>query len=581
MTTPKPFRAKISVPEQSRGTIVTQRIACRRRTHILAERFEDAHLLARRRQYRLAILKKLASACEDMAKEAYSAQKLVPKFTALATILEDSKVLAFPLGMKEHLDNDGSTELDSNFVRENLLRPLSVALLAFQLGGPVNAAFTFRKHEWRMPANSMVETPHHHMEGDTGDIFDGLRVTTVWEAQDDGTISAPSGTHNVFLTGDATAQPLRPLESTTNPGPSTPLLIMYDSQNAALSYYCQDSKAVRKSITLDFHVNTIADDALQLLSTHTKETDLGKRSLADLVAEFPVANYATHFHRLLFSTDSMDAILTDLSTLNIPLRPPPQEGGKGLLRDRFEAYKKDNLAHLPAAIKVMHAEIPIVDSYISHASFLARVCNKARRDVHLPIGADLFPQTSIDEHMELARRMIRDSPEQQVCARLMKYEGVLTQRAFTAEDLISTSDIQRCAKVLELCCLELIGVGFVDKEGFLASAPALLFALGNAMNGLKEVEVVPEPWIDDDDLQIYRTRCLYLFWLADWLLCYLLRPEEGQFMLIQLEEAEASIRRSSIRVLEIARSLLRNWVAWGMFTEGFPRRGFYVRQPME
>jgi hypothetical protein len=77
-----------------------------------------------------------------------------------------------------------SKRLTSKHIREEFLHPLLVALLAFKLGGPVNAAFTTHRHEWRLASDNTRETPSLHTEGDAGHMFEDLRITVVWEMRD-------------------------------------------------------------------------------------------------------------------------------------------------------------------------------------------------------------------------------------------------------------------------------------------------------------------------------------------------------------------------------------------------------------
>jgi hypothetical protein len=97
--------------------------------------------------------------------------------------------------------------------------------------------------------------------------------------------------------------------------------------------------------------------------------------------------------------------------------------------------------------------------------------------------------------------------------------------------------------MLEQRCLELIGVGFVDDGGHLPSIAALAAAFGEAMNGLKQIQLELEPWVEGADLQVFRTRCLYLFWCAEWLVCYLVKPTPGPYMMINAEKATDGLRR--------------------------------------
>jgi hypothetical protein len=146
-------------------------------------------------------------------------------------------------------------------------------------------------------------------------------------------------------------------------------------------------------------------------------------------------------------------------------------------------------------------------------------------------------------------------------------------------DLISTSSLRGIGYRIEVTCSELVGVGFVDKASLLPAIGSLASKLGAVLDGTKEVSVSAEPWVTDGDLQVFRTRCLYLFWCADWLARYLASPEKGTLMIRDVSENEMiEMREEATRV---ARWLLRNWVAWGLFVEELPIGGFTVRRALE
>jgi hypothetical protein len=170
-------------------------------------------------------------------------------------------------------------------------------------------------------------------------------------------------------------------------------------------------------------------------------------------------------------------------------------------------------------------------------------------------------------------------PEDLISTRLAYYAPALVDSAYTIRDLTPTANLHKFAKLLERRCLELIGMGFIDGESRLPSMAALACAFGNTINGLKEVQIVAEPWIEDLDLQVYRTRCLYLFWCADWLACYLVKPVTGPLMIINADMAIAGARGIRREVCRMAIVFLRNWVAWSLFVEGLPQGGFFVRRP--
>lgn len=192
---------------------------------------------------------------------------------------------------------------------------------------------------------------------------------------------------------------------------------------------------------------------------------------------------------------------------------------------------------------------------------------------------DLFPQTPISGNMEWARMFIRDKPGDTVLARLSCYAQTLFETGYSTKDLVTTPDIRKFAKACENHCLQLIAAGFVDDLSQLPSIAALVYALGEAVDGLKEIQLSAEPQIEDTDLSIYRTRCLYLFWCVDWLACYVKKPLVGPYMTMDVEFAIASVQAIQGRVNQMACVLLRNWVAWGLCVDTLPEGGFVVRLP--
>ena len=545
------------------------------------------------------MLNALVAACAQTAGFAQRdvAFKLVEKFRTLAQTLDRSKAVAFTFGVEEDEEivtlpieeqvaasGDSSPEPQSSPLelstsmpaREDTLHPLLVALLAFKLGGPINAAFTGHQHEWRPPIDTARDTPSFYSEGDVGDFFDDIRITIVWEMRDD-KATGPSGKHSVFLTSDATPRPLEALTVQKRAEASSPVTILYDCRHAALYYVCDDPDAIREGKSLDVHLNTISDKDVRLLNTATGDKSRGKPSLTELVTNFPIENYANHFHDILFDSVSVNAIFTKLDMFDVPPAPALPPDRQHLQDKRFDAYKKDNLAHLPIDIKRLAGDVYLEGSYPTAASFLDKVVLKARRDVHLPVGASLFPQSPMEENMEWARRAIRDLREDLVSNRVAHYATALVDSAYATRDLISTANLRNYAKMLERHYLELIGIGFTDDACSLPSMAALACAFGNAIDGLKEAQIMAEPWIEEMDLQVFRTRCLYLFWCADWLVRYLVKPEPGPFMIVDEKTAIAGAQGMGRAVRRIATMLLRNWVAWSLLVEGLPQSGFFVR----
>jgi hypothetical protein len=182
---------------------------------------------------------------------------------------------------------------------------------------------------------------------------------------------------------------------------------------------------------------------------------------------------------------------------------------------RVKAYKHENHSKIPPAILSMEKDIPISGKYSSTAIFLNHVCFKARRDVHLPLGWDLFPYDTADDGREWARKHLRDSTGERVSQRLAQYSSALMKTPHTTHDLLSTMQLQSLANSIHKRCLELPRDGYIDSLSMLPSVPSLAFALGAAVNGSKEIDITEEPWVDDADSQIFRTRCSYLSLCAD------------------------------------------------------------------
>lgn len=616
MTGPELFSANIAVRACDRGRIITERVACRHHTKLLAARPYDVQMPEKARQYRMDILNMIRATAQPhspetevtgadksdmMPMESKYGNELVEKFVSLAETLDVSKAVAFHFesddtqnkafiqnwdSAMDDANGHGGTSLHHSLelfeypsIRHGLLHPLLVALLAYSLGGPVNAANTAFAHAWRLPEASAAGTHNFYMEGDCGDVFDDLRLTLVWEAGD-GQLKGVSGEHHVFLTNDAIPRPLQTICEAGNSGRCSPITIVYAPNNAALCYDCPDPASVRNSLTLDIHLNTITDDELHLLSDENTEVNMQEMALTKLVTRFPILNYDSHFHRLLFA-DSLNVIIGALSTLDTPIPQSAPEKVQRPLKQRLESYQRDNWDRTPHFIRSMEVDVPITGTYSSPASFLNSLHLKVCIDLHLPIGINLFPQTLLDENLESARKFVRHLPGGFILMRLTQYAPALLQIPYTPQDLVSTASLQFLANSVCHRCFEIMGAGFVDDDSYLPSFAALSSAFGNAINGPKEMQVTLEPWVDNTDFQVFRTRCLYLFWSADWLVCYLGKPKVGPFMVVDLEQARQSLETIRVEVGHTARLLLRNWVAWGMFVEGLPQGGFNVRRPAD
>ncbi|OAG23075.1 hypothetical protein CC77DRAFT_1017907 [Alternaria alternata] len=58
-----------------------------------------------------------------------------------------------------------------------------------------------------------------------------------------------------------------------------------------------------------------------------------------------------------------------------------------------------------------------------------------------------------------------------------------------------------------------------------------------------------------------------------------MKPVTGAFMIMDADTAIADARDIGREVHRMAIVFLRNWMAWGLFVEGLPQRGFFVRRP--
>ncbi|KNG48496.1 hypothetical protein DDE82_002055 [Stemphylium lycopersici] len=601
MAPPKPFHAAIQIPAVLGGQIVTDRVACRRPTCVLEKKPADRYASARKAQYQQHFIGVILAACNqtEVFSQKTVAIKVVRQFLALAQTLKSSKALAFLFDMvdreEDRLDasededesnTNGSPcpghaserpQLPTKHAWKDNLHPLLVALIAFHYGGPVNAAFTAEKHEWKIPDDFAKDQTCFYSEGDGGSIFDGLQITKVWETRD-GKTRGPSGNHSVFLTGETQPRQLVAVDAQDQDFANSPATILYDSSGAALYYDCQGLDAVRKSISLNFYLNVITDNEIQLMGVSSQEYSCGRMSLTELVTNFPVPDYTARFHSLLFDPASLSAILTKLSSIHMPPPSALRDHSQSIREESFIAYKSDSLTHLPFEIREMDNDVTLNGVYPAPANFLDNVVLKARRDLHLPVGMNLIPQFPIEENQDAARKFIRDLPKYTISMRIAHYAPNLLAPTYTLSDLVSTSDLQKLAGLVERRCLELVGIGFVDESSCLLSMATLAHCFGAALNGLKEIDTILEPCIDEIDLQVYRTRCLYLFWSADWLTCYLEKPIAGPLMIADLEETG---RNTAVVIREIHRVaciLLRNWVAWGMFVEGLPQERIFVRR---
>ncbi|KAF2824816.1 hypothetical protein CC86DRAFT_420044 [Ophiobolus disseminans] len=441
--------------------------------------------------------------------------------------------------------------LRHSITQAGVIHPLTVAILAFRLGGPVNAANSAYAQQWRLSERPVPagQVKKFHMEGESRNIFDEQRVAFVWEVRD-GQVCSTSDDHSIFL-GDSIPHELKRASSIGNAGVVELSAIIYDSRNASLVYECQDAKAVRHSISLDFHVHDTPDDMLSLpADMKQQEFEPKGRTLMELLTCCPGPGYSSHSHCSLFSPDSLTAIVDKLSRINVPQPTLPSDPQPQFFQ-QMERCKLENQCHIPPDILRMGHDIFISGTYLTTAMFIHNVVFKARRDVHLHLGWDLVPQNRIEEECDSARKFIRD---------------------------ISAMLMQEMANSIGRWCRKLCATGYVSSPDVLAVLPMFTSALGLALNGPKEIQENPEPKIDGNDFQVYRTRCLYLFWCTKCLVDYLGKPLAGPFMLEQLDKRNIAAYR--FRVGICAGLLQRNWVAWSMFVEGLPRGEMVVRRPV-
>jgi hypothetical protein len=576
------FSASVGGCATISGDIIASRIASRDLTCLQdIPKRPDAQNRGRQMHYRYNILESIRKAGSDRV----HGNKLVCIFRYLVWTLENERAVAVPANTPDGFKFedawramlDDSTDyygklqpgqpgnLQRYCIANNVLHPLLVALLAYRMGGPINTVSAPHAHQWKLPDQSTTasDVQNFHMEGDNACIFYSHRMSLVWE-ETNGQSRGVSGNHHIFLSGEGSESKSLTTASLINPGQiSTASTILYDVRNAALVYECQETNSVRNSINLDFYVETSDDDILELLVT----AEVAPTTLTELLLSYPIPRYDYYFDRLLFGPESLRAIVNKLSDINITPGPCNSLPIMDPLLKQAEAWYKENVARIPPEISMKH-DTRITGKHTSTAVFLRCLASKAHRDAHLQIGRDLFPQNSVEENRECARRYIRDMPRDQVMQHLTQYEQVLTNVPFVAFDILSTNHLHALACKIERKCWDLEGSGFIDPTGILSSLPCLVSALGQAVNGPKEAQRVPDPLVDPVDLQIYRTRCLYLFWCADWLMRY--EPVPGPCMLPNANEAVNDLKTGSYQSDAVV--LLRNWVAWGMFVERLPSR---------
>jgi hypothetical protein len=296
--------------------------------------------------------------------------------------------------------------------------------------------------------------------------------------------------------------------------------------------------------------------------------------LIDLLTSCPEEGYEAHFQRLLYNPKSLAAMVQMLSRISPPDPCPCAPSSNAAFLKRVDDYKRDNVASIPPEILNFENDIQVAGRYSTPMVFLQNLTTKACRDVHLPLGWDLFPYNAIDDIREVARKYFRDISEKSVGTRIGAYMSTLMKAPYSPQDLLSTAQLQGLAEQIGHGSLELITTGYVSVADVFPCIPSFVQALGRALNGPKEAQGCAESWFDESGLHVFRTRCLYLFWCVDFLVDYLRKPFEGPFMMIQMGKEEIASMRGQAE--SMARMLLRNWVAWGLFVEGLPKGGFRV-----
>jgi hypothetical protein len=241
-----------------------------------------------------------------------------------------------------------------------------------------------------------------------------------------------------------------------------------------------------------------------------------------------------------------------------------------------QAYLRETRAEIPTDISQLPHNICLSDTYPHPTAFLDRLYLKARRDLYLPLGWGIMPQTPIEEDREWARTRSATCPATW-CARISQYAGEHTAVPFKEQDLLSVTELRFIATSIETHCLNLVGKGYVDNSCLLPSMSLFAAALCTILGSFKEAGSTPEPWVTALDLQIFRTRCMYLFWCADWLEIYYARAAPGPYM-VDNDEMEGALKTWRGEMAQMVQLLLRNWVACGFMIDSLPEWDLFVGQ---
>ena len=94
-----------------------------------------------------------------------------------------------------------------------------------------------------------------------------------------------------------------------------------------------------------------------------------------------------------------------------------------------------------------------------------------------------------------------------------------------------------------------------------------------------------EPWVDEMDLWVFRARCVYLFWCAEWVAGFMYGfgdagedGDQNESISENGEEDGKVEEREKKEMRGVAVSLLGNWRAWACIVEVLPGRPFRVRK---
>lgn len=221
-------------------------------------------------------------------------------------------------------------------LQDTMFHPLYILIMAYLMGNPIHASSPAILHSWKPPseAESADPTQRSHGEGNTNtDILDIMldrRLTFSWEEKDDEhDMQNLEGKLSFFGHGGTTPAPITPVNkshdtkspTTTPTGANTAdsrraRVILFDVKNVALYYEATDPAITRRSISLDFRVNTSNDAQLELLGRKPLSgSEMEGLTLASLVTSSLIRDYSSHFHRLLFSPNAVKAILAKLDEI--------------------------------------------------------------------------------------------------------------------------------------------------------------------------------------------------------------------------------------------------------------------------